>query len=137
MAAQYTRCSKDVEKLIEDLINADQVNLSHVDPQSIVCVNKEEKKPRTVAKITQIKEPFAMLMNLQYLIEVSEQLAQDISQEHLELHLYTALRQISDQDGKIKYPDVVEFRDIANMFGYDWKEQEQIDSIFSILEKQL
>ena len=136
MAAQYTRCSQEIEKLIKDLIDADQENLSHVDYNLIVCVNKKEKKPKTVAKITQIKEPFSMLMNFQYLVEVSDEMVKDISQEHLELYLYSVLRQISDQDGKIKYPDVVEFRDIADMFGYDWKQQEQIDSIFSVLEKQ-
>lgn len=136
MAAQYTPCSAEIQTLIKDLIDADPINLSHVDSTSIVCVNKEEKKPKAVAKISQIKEPFSMLTNFNYLIEVSEELANKISQEHLELHLYTALRQINNQDGKIKYPDVIEFRDIADIFGYDWKEKNQIDSIFSVLENQ-
>ena len=118
MSAQYTHCNVDIKKLVGDLIDADQTNLSHIDEKSIVCVNKEEKKPKQVAKISQIKEPFCMLTGYSYLMEISEELAENISKEHLELHIYTVLRQINNQDGKIKYPDVVEFKDIAQIFGY-------------------
>ncbi|MNW00544.1 hypothetical protein D3C71_1960530 [compost metagenome] len=49
--------------------------------------------------------------------------------------MYKILKQIDMSDGKIKYPDVVEFKDVIDQFGYDWTNKDHIPSILKLLNK--
>lgn len=133
MGATYSYANKKFRELVESIIDADPLNFGHIDPDSIIYLNKEEKSPKVVMRITMIKEPFVMLLNKQYLLEISEDLVSRIPQEHIELHMFKILKQIDINDGKIRYPDVVEFKDIIDTFGYDWTNKEHIPSILHIL----
>ena len=133
MGAHYTYANEKFKDLVETMIDADPLNFGHIDPDSIIYLNKEEKSPKVVMRISMIKEPFVMLLNKMYLLEISEEMVDRIPQEHLELHMYKILKQIDMNDGKIRYPDVVEFKDIIDMFGYDWTNKDHIPSILKIL----
>ncbi|MNB96078.1 hypothetical protein D3C81_753380 [compost metagenome] len=133
MSTSYNYASNAFKSLVENLIDADPLNFGHIDPESIIYLNKEEKTPKVVMKITMIKEPYVMLLNKQYILEVSEDLVNKLPTEHTELHMYKILKQIDMTDGKIKYPDVVEFKDVIDKFGYDWTNKDHIPSILNLL----
>lgn len=133
MAATYSYADGKFKDLVETMIDANPLNFGHIDPDSIIYLNKEEKSPKVVMRINMIKEPFVMLLNKQYLLEISEDLVSRIPMEHLELHMYKILKQIDIDDGKIRFPDVVEFKDVIDQFGYDWTNKDHIPSILQIL----
>lgn len=131
--AQYTYADPKFKLLAQNLVDADPFTLGHIDVDTIVFLYKEETSPKRVMRISAIREPYIMLTNKLYIIEISEQLVSEISQEHVELHMYKTLKQISPDTGRIIHPDVIEFSDIIDLFGYDWQEKKVLPSILDQL----
>lgn len=130
----YTYANARYRSLAQDLIDADPFVLGHIDVSTIVFLYKEEKSPKWPMRILGIREPYIMLTNKSYVIELSEELAEDLGQEHRELHMYKVLRQIDKESGRIIHPNVIEFSDIIDLFGYDWQEKKILPSIIDQLE---
>lgn len=129
----YEYANPKYKALCQDLIDADPINLGHIDPSTIEFLTKEEKVPKKVFRIESIREPFVMMTNKSFLMIISETLANEVSREHLELHMYKVLKQINPENGRIVPPDVIEWSDIIDLFGYDWQEQKILPSIIDQL----
>lgn len=130
----YTHANARYRMLAQELIDVDPFVLGHVDVSTVVFLYKEEKNPKWPMRILGIREPFIMLTNKSYIVEISEELAENLSQEHRELHMYKVLRQIDKESGRIIHPDVIEFSDIIDLFGYDWQSKMLLPSIIDQLE---
>lgn len=132
--ASYEFSNGMYKSLAQDLVDADPFVLGHIDVSTIAFLNKEEKIPKWPLRIVPIREPFIMLTNYLYYIEISENLCMDLSREHLELHMYKTLRQIDAETGRIIHPNVIEFSDIIDLFGYDWQDKKILPSIIDQLD---
>lgn len=132
--AEYSFANGMYKSLAQDLIDADPFVLGHIDVNSIAFLSKEEKNPKWPFRILSIREPLVMLTNYSYYIEISEELTTYLSREHVELHLYKVLRQIDNETGRIIHPNVIEFSDIIDLFGYDWQEKKILPSIINQLD---
>ncbi|MDF2533995.1 MAG: hypothetical protein K0R18_152 [Bacillales bacterium] len=130
----YEYANARYKSLAQTLIDADPFTLGHIDASTIEFLTKEEKTPKKVFRIESIREPFVMMTNKCYIITISEVLIEDISQEHMELHMYKVLRQINPENGRLVPPDVIEFSDIIDLFGYDWQDKDTLPSIVDQLE---
>lgn len=129
----YEYANSRYKCLAQELIDADPFTLGHIDPNAIEFFTKEEKTPRKAFRIEAIREPYVMMTHKSYIIIVSEVLIDDMSREHMELHMYKVLRQIDKESGRIVPPDVIEFSDIIDLFGYDWQEKVILPSILDQL----
>lgn len=132
--AEYSYANPRYKALAQSLIDADPELLNHIDVSTIAFLNKEEKNPKWPFRIIALREPYIMLTNKCYIIEVSELLDGDLSQPHRELHMYKILRQVDRETGRIIHPDVIEFSDIIDLFGYKWQDDKNLDSIIDKLE---
>jgi hypothetical protein len=132
----YFYADSKFKNLMEKIIDSDPLNFGHIDSDSIIYLNKEEKTPRNVMKISVIKEPYNMLLDKLYILEINENLVNKLPEEHVELYMYRIAKQIDVKDGKIRYPDIVEFKDVIDTFGYDWTNKDHIPSILNLLKNQ-
>lgn len=134
--AEFIFANEKFRNLVEKLIDADSFNLGHIDPDTIVYLYKEEKNPKRPLRISQIQQPYVLLTNKFYIIEISEELVDKISKEHLEIYMYRILRQIDCESGRVIAPDVMEWKDVLNMYGFEWQKQSNVKSIFQVLENR-
>lgn len=132
--AEYSWANGAFKSLAQDLIDADPFNLGHIDLSKFCFIHKEEEKPKKPFRMKAVLEPYVFLTGYLYIMEVSEMLAFDLSIEHRELHMYHCLLQVDpEKEGRLKHPDVVEFSRIIDLFGHDWKEKNQINSVIDVL----
>lgn len=134
--AEFTYADEKFRILVERLIDADPFHLGHIDPDTIIYLYKEEKKPKRPIRISQIPQPYVLLTSKFYIIEISEELVEQISNEHLEIFIYRSLRQIDCESGRVISPDVMEWKDILSMYGFEWQKKSSVTSIFQILENR-
>ncbi|AEO93409.1 gp149 [Bacillus phage G] len=132
--AEYSFADSKYESLAQDLIDADPIDLGHIDVSAIAFLNKEEKNPKWPFRIIPIREPLTMLTKFEYYVEICESLLENATKEHIELHIYKILRQIDKESGRIIHPNVIEFSDIIDLFGYDWQEKKMLPSIIDQLD---
>ena len=132
--AEYSFANVKYSSLAQKLIDADPFVLGHIDVSSIAFLNKDEKNPKWPFRILPIREPLIMLTNYLYYMEISEELLGNLSKEHIELYLYKVLRQIDKETGRIIHPNVIEFSDIIDLFGYDWQNNDNLPSIIDQLD---
>lgn len=134
--AEFSFADDKFRIMVERLIDADPFNLGHIDPDTIVYLYKEEKNPRRAIKMAQIPQPYILLTGKFYIMEISEELVEIISKEHLEIFIYRGLRQINSENGRVIAPDVIEWKNILDMYGFDWEQNSSIPSIFEVLRNK-
>lgn len=132
--AEYSFANAKYKVLAQNIVDADPFVLGHIDVSTIAFLVKEEKSPKWPMRIIALREPITMLCNYLYYLEISEELLNPLTQEHRELHMYKILRQIDKETGRVIHPDVIEFSDIIDLFGYDWEQKNILPSIIDQLD---
>lgn len=133
MPAEYFNANPRYKAIAQDLINAEPKGLGHIDLNLILFLEIKEIKPKQTILIKKINEPFVTLLGKVFYIAINEDLMSEYDQEHKELAMLRTLLHIDPEIGKMKFPEVFEFRCILDVFGPDWKTN-QIQSPLNLMQ---
>lgn len=133
MPAEYFNANPRYKALAQDLIDAEPKGLGHIDLDLVLFLEIREVKPKQAILIKKINEPFVTLLGKTFYLAINEDLMSEYDQEHQELAMLRILLHFDVEPGKMKFPEVFEFRCILDNFGPDWKTT-QIQSPLSLMQ---